>query len=109
MNPHLILQVDFIGGPIDGHVDQLSTPLEPLLGLKIARAWSVRRFWASLKELPFRWLNTQGVRLAIYELAEHCDATPYYRFLGTQIIFSDQIRGSETPQSQPKHTRNMAS
>lgn len=102
-------QVEFLGGPIDGHVDCLNCPLNPLLGLKFNRPWSLQQLWSSLRDLPYRWRDAKAIPLAVYELAERDDGTPIYKFLGTQLVLKDQLRRNERSTHLLKDSRKLTS
>jgi hypothetical protein len=85
-----VCEVEFLGGPIDGHLESLVLPLHTYVGVKV--------LWNTDAELPSSSLlrSTQGTaatRIAIYQL-DNTRSRVSYRFLRTQLL-SDQSRAND--------------
>lgn len=86
-------EIEFFGGPVDGHIESMVLPLQPFLGVKTladehAASWLIRMVRMLRGRQP-----SASILLAVYELAEDLRSLPCYRYLGTQAVTSEQLRG----------------
>ena len=85
-----VCEVEFLGGPIDGHTEALVLPLHTYVGVKVL--WSLED--DDSQETPVRSLPSNTMtRIAIYQIDNGRNRVSY-RFLRTQLL-SDQTRATE--------------
>jgi hypothetical protein len=71
-----VCEVEFLGGPIDGHTESLTLPLHTYVGVKVL--WNVEAEPS----------QSAATRIAIYQI-DNSRSRVSYRFLRTQLL-SDQ-------------------
>lgn len=84
-------EIEFIGGPIDGHLDTMEAPLEPFLGVKSVSASESRLLLAALVGLLRGSKQPVAIPFAIYEL-DCTGSRRCYRYLGTHAVTRQQFR-----------------
>jgi hypothetical protein len=70
--------VEFIGGPLDGHVEVMNMPLRAFIGVRVMSVSSLAAF---LK----KWLTRNSTAISIYELGNN-GSRIHYRFLRSQLV-----------------------
>ncbi len=89
MDVDITTEVEFLGGPIDGHVATMSMPLQPFLGVRAVAAASVLSTIAQF----LRVRQPAGrLPLAIYELEQAVPSRQCYHYRGTQAVTREQLR-----------------
>ena len=89
---HAIIQIEFIGGPIDGYTEMTVNPLERFLGVATLPVNESNRLFAVLVRVFWRYKPTATVPLAVYELVDHDESRPAYRYLGTYAVTRQQLQ-----------------
>jgi len=85
-----VCEVEFMGGPIDGHTEALVLPLHTYVGVKVL--WSTEED-VSAKQAAMSPSNSSGTRIAIYQI-DNSRSRVSYRFLRTQLL-SDETRATD--------------
>jgi hypothetical protein len=77
-------EVEFVGGPLDGHVEEMWLPLRAFVGVRIVTNRTPESF---LRAWFKRWRpnDAQAAVVSIYELGES-GARVQYRFLRSQAL-----------------------
>ena len=90
-----VCEVEFVGGPIDGHTEALVLPLHTYVGVKVL--WSLEDDDAqnlSVRSSPSNPSPSSPMtRIAIYQI-DNSRSRVGYRFVRTQLL-SDQTRATE--------------
>jgi hypothetical protein len=93
MTSHLGCPVEFLGGPVDGHIEVMPAPLEPYLGLKTADVRETNVLLAALaRYFPSCRPTRAMVLVAIYELEQRERKRPYYCYCGSLDVTPQQFR-----------------
>jgi hypothetical protein len=85
---HFDCEIEFFGGPVDGHVDLMTLPLEPFLGV----ATTPKKDVQTLLDLLSRWFRSRkrGVPFAVYELDGDGEKL-CYRYRGSHIVCEKRL------------------
>ena len=76
--------VEFLGGPLDGHVEAMELPLRTFVGVRIANSQPQASLLLTMLK-KWRQIKNGSTVISIYELGS--DATRYYyRFLASDKI-----------------------
>jgi hypothetical protein len=70
--------VEFIGGPLDGHVELMNMPLRAFIGVRVMSVSSLASFLR-------KWLTRNSTAVSIYELGNN-GSRIHYRFLRSQLV-----------------------
>ena len=84
-----VCEVEFLGGPVDGHLESLSLPVHSYVGVKVLWSTETEAGQSSDSQTP---PSSRGTRVAIYQL-DNSRSRISYRFLRTQLL-SDQTTRS---------------
>lgn len=88
MRPHEFSQIEFVGGPLDGHVNELSLPFESLV---LVETIPVRDKWfAPLLRLLGR-TNNKSFALAVYEL-HFRNHQPFYSYIHSRVCCQQLVQ-----------------
>lgn len=80
-------EVEFLGGPVDGHVEAMLLPLHSFVGIKVLACEENDSFFQSLIK---KWHAKPGIRIAIYKLG-NTGTKLCYRFLRLQIMSEETL------------------
>jgi len=75
-------EVEFLGGPIDGHTEVMTLPLHTYVGVKVMWCTEHDSFFQSLIN---RWRSEPPTRIALYQIDQSSQRL-CYRYLRTQIL-----------------------
>ncbi|MGE0758508.1 MAG: hypothetical protein AB7F89_04905 [Pirellulaceae bacterium] len=85
-------EVEFLGGPLDGHVEEMGLPLQAFVGVRIVAQESASSFLRSLWSF-WRRSPQPSVQISIYELGQRGPRL-CYRFLRSQAVSQDSLGSS---------------
>lgn len=92
MASQLVQEVEFIGGPVDGHREVMSLPLEVSIAVATIPLGDTRTPLAALLQ-SFGFGKKSSPRpVAVYELLKPHRAPPFYRFRVTFTVSEQQLR-----------------
>ena len=82
-------EVEFLGGPLDGHIEEMGLPLRAFLGVRIVAPSTPQSFLRSLLQ---RWRKSSRdtAQISIYELGDQ-GARICYRFLRSQAVSEQSL------------------
>ena len=81
-------EIEFVGGPIDGHRQQMTLSKGYFVGVAMRSSLGLRGVFDRLLARLFQ--KGHPVRLAVYELDEH-EGQYRYRHIGTQLVCSGAL------------------
>lgn len=93
MAVQIVCEIEFVGGPVDGHAETMTSPPTLFVGVTTVARNPVRLLFASFKRLLTGRGRRMATRLAMYELDwDESSLRPRYRYCGTHTVTSNPSR-----------------